>query len=70
VPCKEPVKVPVKFPLKLPEVDPIVTTSSPLEPDFFIKAKPSFVFSAISPNSKDPVSGILPGTEERRNFKY
>jgi len=48
---------------------PIAIISSPLEPDFLRNAKPSYVFRAISPKSRDDVLGILPGTAERRNFK-
>ena len=64
--------VPNRDPVNEPEVlvpVPNVTISSPLEPDFFIKARPSYVFKAISPRSREEVVGILPGTAERRNFK-
>lgn len=49
VPCSEPVNEPEKEPVKFPVVEPIVIISSPLGPDFFIKARPSYVFKAISP---------------------
>jgi hypothetical protein len=48
-PLNEPVNVPVKFPVNEPDGEPIGTTSSPFDPDFFMKAKPSYVLRAISP---------------------
>jgi len=48
---------------------PIAIISSPLDPDLFMKAKPSYVFKAISPKSREDVLGILPGTAERRNLR-
>ena len=51
-------------------VDPIAITCSPSDPDFFMKARPSYVFSASSPKSSEDVSGILPGTELRRSLRY
>lgn len=62
-------EVPNKEPLNEPDVDPIDIISSPFEPDFLMNAKPSYVFSAISPNSREDVVGTLPGTELLRSFK-
>ena len=72
VPNNEPVNEPENEPVKEPEVPvpvPNVTICSPLEPDFFIKAKPSCVLRAISPKSSDDVLGLLPGTAVRRNLR-
>ena len=69
VPNRDPVNEPENEPVKAPTDVPNVTISSPLEPDFFIKARPSYVFKAISPKSREDVVGNLPGTAERRNFK-
>ena len=40
-PVNEPLNEPLKEPVKFPVVAPITTISSPLDPDFFIKARPS-----------------------------
>ena len=69
VPSNEPVNEPKKDPVNPPSLEPKTTISSPLEPDFLMKATPSCVFKAISPNSREDVSGTLPGTAERRSFK-
>jgi hypothetical protein len=54
------------------EPDPAVvansTTVSVVPTCCFMKALPSLVFRAISPNSSDDVVGILPGYAERFNL--
>jgi hypothetical protein len=69
-PENDPEKDPENEPVKSPFLAPRITTCSPNDPDFFMKAKPSYVLRAISPKSIEDVSGTFPGTELRRSFKY
>ena len=69
VPRSEPVNSPENEPVNEPVELPIITIDSFPPTDFFMKAKPSCVFKAISPKSNEPVSGILPGTALRRSLR-
>lgn len=74
-PTKEPVKNDAET-LSVRLIDPVITvfvitnssTDGPCEPDFAMKALPSVVFNANSPNCKLLLVGFWPGTALLRSF--